>query len=360
MLSDLYRVIPLLRAWWPDGSAPRLLRCRHIKGPRGRHSRQRVGLIQAVLEYDDGCRIFYCPVGATVTVPEMLKKWEVRTRGLWTYSLDEHLDRGRDHRYEQIDPDFDWMPWPSGVLVVAADWWVYRCADRNLPREGYRGDAVPFALANAQTLEVYFEDVLRPRPEEYLADWPFRRSRFPRRPKVVRPDAPATAEDLTGSTVHARIVDLAAEWSGLRRKDLARRLKRGRRTIIDPAVDELLGAGWLREVSGMLYLGGTGILYVARRDRTSPHMVRTRVEADIRWDHQRVAPRRLHTIAVNRVMIWLHENNIQAYAGWRAVRNLEGTQLAPDLVILAWTLLGRGTHEIEVERTAVHPEQVAG
>ena len=49
----------------------------------------------------------------------------------------------------------------------------------------------------------------------------------------------------------------------------------------------------------MLYLGRVGILYVARRDRVSPDIVRTRVEGNIAMDHRPVGAHHRHTIAVN-------------------------------------------------------------
>ena len=108
----------------------------------------------------------------------------------------------------------------------------------------------------------------------------------------------------------------------------------------------------------MLYLAHTGILHVARRDRVSPDIVRGRVNNAIIQDHRPVGPHRLHTIAVNQIMVWLHENGITAYAGWRAIQDLWFTQLAPDLVFYADTVLGLGVYNVEVERTAQHPEQV--
>ena len=110
----------------------------------------------------------------------------------------------------------------------------------------------------------------------------------------------------------------------------------------------------------MLYLGRRGMLFAARRDRVSPSIVQVRVKNAITQDHKAVGSHHRHTMAVNQLMVRLHEAGITASAGWRAVLDMPGaTQLNPDLVMLAETPLGKGLYYIEVERTAVHPEQVA-
>ena len=209
-------------------------------------------------------------------------------------------------------------------------------------------------------LRGFSEGIVEPRPHDRIDNPPdYLPWAVGRIPRFLRPDALPDIQDLLGMAVPAAILELVAEWSGLRRKDLARRLKRSRNLVIDPVVNEMLAGEWLQEVGGMLYLARTGVLHVARRDRVSPDTVWARVNAAIKQDHRPVGPHRRHTIVVNEVMVHLHENGITAYAGWRAVQNLADTQLAPDLVIFAHSVFGMGVYYIEVERTARHPEQVA-
>lgn len=102
------------------------------------------------------------------------------------------------------------------------------------------------------------------------------------------------------------------------------------------------------------------MLFAARRDRVSPNRIQVRVRDAIKQDHKPVGSHRRHTVAVNQVMIRLREAGITAYPGWRAVMDIPGaTQLKPDLVMFAETPLGMYLYYIEVERTAVHPDQVA-
>ena len=267
---------------------------------------------------------------------------------------------GRDPYIDHISPDFDSDPRPSGYLVLGPDWWAVHSAYSNLPLEGYRGARQPFLFINVNELHGFSDGIVEPRPHDWIDNSPdYRPWAVGRIPRFLRPDAAPAPADLLGMAVPAATLDLVAEWSGLRRKDLARRLKRSRKRVIDPAVDEMLAGEWLQEVGGMLYLARTGILHVARRDRVSPDTIQARVAAAIKLDHQPVGAHRRHTVAVNEVMVLLHESGIPAYAGWRAVESLAGTQLAPDLVIVAQSVYGMGIYYIEVERTAQYPEQVA-
>ena len=364
MLRALYRSIPGVFTgeganWHGEPQTPSLVGCVLIRGPHGRRGRRSVGLIQAVLNYTNDIVIFVCWVGTEHRVPDMLDKWESRFIQMRTHSLDDYLDLGRNALLEPPDPDHDWVPRPSGYLILGPDYWSLLSAHWHLPWEGYRGAPQPRRFIESKRLTGFHVGVVEARPhdqiEEYAALQPHLGENLLR---VVRPDHPPVPEDLLGAAVPSRILDLVAEWSGFRRKDLARRLSRSKPRVIDPTVDEMIQGKWLQEVGGMLYLDQTGILYVARRDRVHDASVRTRVESAIAQDHRKVAPHRNHTVAANVLMIRLHESGIAAYAGWRAVRDLGYTQLAPDLVIVAASELGAGVHYIEVERTARYPEQI--
>ena len=123
---------------------------------------------------------------------------------------------------------------------------------------------------------------------------------------------------------------------------------------------QMTDEGWLQEWGGMPYLGEAGINVRGAAGPGAPETVRGRVNNDIHEDHQEVGPLRLHTQAVNRTMITCREARLPVFAGWRLVRDYPelATQLEPDLVILAQSILGEGLHLIEVERTAKDTEGV--
>ena len=344
---------------WYDGNAtPTLISCVFIRGPRAGRGQREPGLIQAVLTYTGGFRIFVCWVGTQLSIAQMMQKWLDRFTDLDTFSRDEYDENFRNPLDEPPDPQYDPTPRPSAYLVLCADEWSFLTAARNLPRDGYRGAQQAFCFVNVATGQSYYEGTVRPRPHDRVEDFPvFPPRRLGNPLRVLRPDGPPHPGDILGSVVPARILDLASEWSGLRVKDYARLLKRSRKEIGKIAQTMIQGE-WLQERNSMLYLGKVGILYVARRDRVSPDIVRTRVEGNIAMDHRPVGAHHRHTIAVNTTMIRAYEAGIPVFAGWRAVWNLEDTQLAPDLLIVAATPLGVGVHYIEVERTAELPEQV--
>lgn len=76
----------------------------------------------------------------------------------------------------------------------------------------------------------------------------------------------------------------------------------------------------------MLYLGKRGVLFTARRDRVSPNGIQVRVRDAIKQDHKPVGSHRLHTLAVNQVMIRLREAGITAFPGWRSVLDIPGSR----------------------------------
>ena len=344
--------------WFEGDSIPALESCVFIRGPRAGRGQREPGLIQAVLTYEGGYTTFVCWVGVQHTVYDLRRRWAARFDGLDTFSADE-LPGAWGSDMDQPDPEYDPTPRPSVYLILCDDELALLTAAQNLPRDGYRGGRQPVCFVNLKTGQSHYEGQVRPRPHDRVEDsmvFPPRRLGDPLR--VIRPDEGAHPEDIFGSVERSRILNWAAEWSGLRVRDLARLLKRARKDI-RPIVKEMVKSNWLQEINKMLYLGRNGILFVARRDRVSPDTVRARVGHNISMDHRRVGAHRLHTIAVNETMIRLVEAGIPVFAGWRALWNLGQTQLAPDLVIIAESRFGIGVHNIEIERTAVRPEQVA-
>ena len=405
------------RDWYHGDVPPGFLGMHHIRGPqrRGRDARAS-GILETVITYEGGIRIFACHLGKQLSESMMMEKWAARFQGLLTYCPLEHEDRlsvysdFRERAWHSL-----WNPLaleeyntrPSGYLVIADDELPleiarqHLCSDRN-------GDEQPFLFVKAGADRGIAVGEVSPRPFDLavsMPPWlhertrmlalPFRRlsAETPgeevwRRPLVpstiadwLVPDIPNDAvepklgnplnlggpnqprhpEDSLGTALRAHILEWAAEWSGLTVGNLARLSKTKKKTVED-VCRHMTAEGWLQERGGMLYLGETGIMYVARRDRVAPESVRNRVNNEMREDHRVVGGLRLHTQAVNRTMIACREARLPVFAGWRLVRDYPelATQLKPDLVILAQSLLGQGLHFIEVERTAIDPERVRG
>ena len=323
-------------------------------------SRRGPGLIQAVLSYTQDINVFSCWVGTQLSRAQMMQKWENRFEGLETCSEDDYYDSLRDHLIEPPDPEHDPTPYPSGYLTVGVDMLAFVTAGQYLPRDGYRGSSQPYLFVEAKSGVAYPVKAVVPRPHDTVADPETHDEGDIGNPgRVARFDGPPHPEDIFGEVLPAMTLDLVAEWPGLRAQDIARRCQRSReeaRNVTQRVVEE----GWLREHEAMLYLGQKGMRFVARRDRVSPSTVQARVKDAITQDHKEVGSHRRHTMAINETMIRLHEAGITAFAGWRAVLDIPGgTQLKPDLVMDAETPLGLGLYHIEVERTAVRPEQVA-
>ena len=359
-LRALYRIAPSLfagpgRDWHKLPFTPRLTGCRFIRGAsRGS------GLIEAVLTYTHDITIFFCWVGSNLQKSQMMQRWGRRTVGLETHSESDHFNSLRDFFNDPPDPDYDPTPYPSGYLVIGADDLAMVQAYVNLPRDCGFGRSQPFVFVSAKSGEAFCEGVVGPRPHDTVRDretWPPGEIGNPQRAAGF--DGTSNPEDILGGTVAALAFDIVAEWPGQRVKDIARRCQRSGKEV-HALIQDMTRRLLMQERAGMLYLGERGILYVSRRDRVSANRVQARVKDAIAQDHRQVGSHRRHTIAVNQLMLRLYESGITPFAGWRAVLDIPGvTQLKPDLVMFAETALGRYLYYIEVERTAVHPQQVA-
>ncbi len=390
--------------WHAEEEPPRLLDVHWLRGPlrKGREA-SASGFFWAVLTYERGIRIFPTYGGKQLLESAMGDKWENRDLGLATYSLSEHEERQRGYR-DKPDDHLDYTTWPSGILVMGDDDFSLEIARRNLPRDGYRGGSQPFLFVKTGASRGIAEGVVKPRPYDLAVSVPpYAHSRVLRLPlpspadealgaeiwrrplvpstivdwldcdiyksdvppklgnplSVGRPGGKDRPEEILGHALLAKIVEWVAEWSGLTVKNLAR-LTGTKGEVVKEECRKLVQEGWLQEHGGMFYLGERGIAYVARRDRVAMDKVRTRVDNDIREDNLEVGSNRNHTKAVNLTMIRLHEAGFPVCAGWRVLKDYPelGTQLKPDLAILAHSELGEGLHFIEVELTAKSPEGV--
>ena len=229
-----------------------------------------------------------------------------------------------------------------------------------LPRgAGRRRDKFLFVTSQEPTV-LWYEGKIHISPHNSVRGHPdYQRSQLGNPSHVVRPDVGPDREDILGRTVPARILSLVASWHGLTVRQLARLLKHTKDEVRKECTD-LVQMEWLREHPGhgMLYLGRWGIRYIARVSRVSHQSVSARVQAAFKEDHKEVGGKFRHTMDANDVMIRMVEAGIKVFPGWRACENLPGTQLAPDLAILVRIGGHFGLVGVEVERTAIHPEQV--
>ena len=361
-LRALYRIAPRLfdgpgRDWHKAPGTPRLTGCSFILGRSRSGARQGPGLIQAVLSYTHDINIPVCWVGDQLKESQIRPRWKRRFEGLEVLPGSTYLESLSDPFIPSSGPQWESTPHLLGCLVLAADDLALSQAYLNLTGDG---GSQPFLFVNARSGASLCKGVVIPSPHAKFEDREFYDLAAIGDPrKVARFDGPPHPEDLFGQALPFSIFELVAQWPGLRVKDIARLCRRSRKEV-DEITQEMVRREWLQERGGMLYLGKRGMLFAARRDRVSPNGIQVRVRDAIAQDHKPVGSHRRHTVAVNQVMIRLQEAGITAFPGWRAFLDIPGvTQLKPDLVAFAETPLGRYLYYIEVERTAVHPGQVA-
>ena len=80
--------------WYHGDLPPRFLGMNHIRVPqrRGRDARAS-GILEAVITYEGGIRIFAYLLGKQLSESMMMEKWAGRFQGLLTHCLLEHEDR---------------------------------------------------------------------------------------------------------------------------------------------------------------------------------------------------------------------------------------------------------------------------
>ena len=363
-LRVLYRLAPTLfegagRDWHQFPKTPRLTGCTYVRGRSRAQARQGPGLIQWILSYTQDISIPCCPVGTQLSKAQMRQRWQRRFVGLEVHSGSTYLESLGAPFVQVSDPQYDSTPHPSGYLVVAADELAFVQAYLELDQEGCCGDQ-PLLFVNAKSGASIYRGVVSPVSHDTVEDREiFDPSSIGNPGKVFPFDGPPCPEDLFGEALPFNVFELVDQWPGLRVQDIARLCRRSRKEVHD-LTQKMVRMEWLQERGEMLYLGKRGMLYAARRDRVSPSRIQARVRDAIAQDHKPVGGHRRHTLAVNQVMIRLREAGIKVFPGWRSVVDIPGvTQLKPDLVMFAETPLGAYLYYIEVERTAVHPEQVA-
>lgn len=262
-LRALYRIAPGIfdgpgRDWHQAPSTPRLTGCSFILGRSRSGVRQGPGLIQAVLSYTHDISIPVCWVGTQLAEAQIRPRWERRLEGLEVYPGSTYVDSLSDGFAHSSCPQCETVSHPSGYLVVGADGLATAQAFVNLTRDGGCGCNQPFLFVNAGSGGSFFTGVVSPGPHDKFEDreiYDFTGIGDPR--KIARFDGPPHPEDLFGQAVPFSIFELAAQWPGLRVRDIARLCRRSKNEV-DEITQEMVRGEWLQEHGGMVYLGKRG------------------------------------------------------------------------------------------------------
>ena len=174
MIEIAYPLAPLAllgegATWTHDGRPRRLISWRWL-----RHTR----FVTAIATYEDEYKLFYCWVGRSVT-PHMLR-WRYenrfqRHRNLVTCSEGERLELQTKRQSifdppEQPDPNIDFNPHVSGVVIVTPDMRGVETAAEVLPTGGYlRTPAYLYAVGPAGGPRIY-TGTAYPAPHDDVAD----------------------------------------------------------------------------------------------------------------------------------------------------------------------------------------------
>ena len=313
--------------------------------------------VEATLSFRSAHTFHVCWVGKSQESNYLPEKWSGRMENLELRTLEENLARlkCRELGLPSPDPAGFPEPVPSGYIVFTPDRWLRERAITALVH-GKGGEEGRFLF-----LEVNGTDVVEHRAFgqakvslDRIADR-FELSVVGRPQLEARgvdaDNQPALSVVLNGVATH-RIIDLVLEFSGMRARHLKSLLPR----TMDPMsriLRRLVDREILQVRHGMHYLGPQGMIYVARRDRTSLKELQARVASDIHEDHDRVGPRWRHTDGVNDIVVALRRAGITVHAGRLQVTNIgQETQLAPDLLMEVRISGVRSLVHIEFERSA--------
>ena len=250
--------------------------------------------VEAVLSFRGPYSFHVCWVGKSQECNDIQRKWVNRTGNLETRTLRENLTRtiNRERGLPPPDPaDFP-EPVPSGYIVFTPDRWLQERAITVLVHgEGDDGDGFLF-------LNVYGTDVVDHRAFGRVKGSLDRFADRFERSVVGRPQLEARGENgnnqpalavVLNGVVTNRIIDLVLEFPGMRARHLNRLIPYTHEPM-HRILGRLVDREVLQDRKGMHYLGHEGIMYVARRDRTSLRELQARVASEIHADHDRWVP----------------------------------------------------------------------
>ena len=314
--------------------------------------------VEAILSFRGSHTFHVCWMGKSQECHDIPEKWLGRTENLETRTMRENVARitNRQRGLPPPDPAGFPEPVPSGYVVFTPDRWIQERAITALVHgEGNGGDSFLFLNVNGTGIVDHTAfgrvesslDHIADRFEHSVVGRPQLEARG-----VNRDNQPALAVVLNGVPTN-RIIDLVLEFPGIRARHLNRLLP----YTFEPMAQILGRLGdreILQERRGMHYLGPEGMIYVARRDRTSLRELQARVASEIHADHDRVGARWRHTDGVNDIVVALKAAGVTVHAGRLLVINIpDGTQLDPDILMEVEIAGERTLVCIEFERSAI-------
>ncbi len=330
-----------------------------LGSPRDFTILRRGRFVEAVVSFRGPHTFNVCWMGKSQECNDIPEKWSGRTDNLETRTLRENVARtlNRERGLPPPDPADFLAPVPSGYIVFTPDRWLQKRAITALVH-GEGNAEGSFLFLNVKGTKILYHQAFG-RVEtslDRIADR-FERSVVGRAQLeatgVHGDNQPALAVVLNGVTTN-RIIDLVLEFSGMRARHLNRRLPYTSEPM-GQILSRLVDREILQDRRGMHYLGPEGMIYVARRDRTSLRELQARVASEIHADHDRVGPRWRHTDGVNDIVVALKAANVTVHAGRLLVINIpDATQLDPDILIEVEITGERHLVLLEYERSATN------
>ena len=356
---DIYRTLPNLfkgpgQAWLGGREAPSLIGVQLLRGNR------EATLFSVIGKYTHEISVAVAYVGLQVRQTELTERYEKRFNGMDTDTMDLRNQRENRWLLDMPGPDPDHMPRTSGILFLGDGHWAKAIASMSIPNEGRRGHPQPLMFAVADDEDPIIEGMVEPRPYEVVSDPPETGfGRLGRPQNVANPLVDPRPENVLGRALPNIIFRKAEVWLGISVQDIAEHTSVGKGKI-EVEVEGLVAVGLLQRVGDMLYPGyEAGCNFIAARDRIHVTTVRAMVRNAISEDHKPVGGKRLHTQAVNKTMLVLDKDGLnplpERFLNFVVTARV---QVRPDIVFMSATGLGEGLYCLEVERTAIHPEQV--
>ena len=314
--------------------------------------------LEAILSFRGPYTFHVCWVGESQECNDIPEKWADRTNNLEKRTLRENVAR-ITNRQQGLPPpvpaDFP-EPAPSGSIVFTPDGWLQRRAITAVV-QGAGNEGCRFLFLTVDGTDVVDHrtfgriesslDRVADRFEHLVVGRPQLEARG-----VNGDNQPALAVVFNGVTTN-RIIDLILEFSGMRARHL-NRLFPYTSEPMGQILSRVVDHGILRERRGMYYLGPEGMIYVARRDRTSLRELQARIASEIHADHDRVGARWRHTDGVNDIVVALKVAGVTVHAGRLLVINIPNlAQVAPDILMEVVIVGERLLVPIEFERSAV-------